>query len=233
MARAPCGLPATAAYATVPTPPQPFLAALLTLLGCGDRFADAAWRARLAALLTPGRRAWDARAQPARPLAVALATPWRLLPRLVLELGADDDQRAVLQQWCDERVQRATAGGAAAVGDLSAATAAFLLELWHIAAGARLPPGHAAGVRAQVATALDDPKLHCLPAEDRQHCWELCVGLHSVFAGFQAAAADGNAANSVRLAAQAALAGLLGVPSDELAVGPAGFHRRAQAEMHG
>lgn len=162
-----------------------------------------------------------------------LATPWSVLPRLVLELGADDDQRAVLQQWCDERVQRATAGGAAAVGDLSAATAAFLLELWQIAAGARLPPGHAAGVRAQVATALDDPKLHCLPAEERQHCWELCVGLHGIFAGFHAAAAGDSSGASMRLAAQAALAGLLGVPSDELAVGPAGFDRRAQGEMSG
>jgi hypothetical protein len=37
----------------------------------------------------------------------------------------------------------------------------------------------------------------------------------------------------MRLAAQAALAGLLGVPSDELAVGPAGFHRHAQEEMSG
>ncbi|MBM3961490.1 MAG: hypothetical protein FJ306_06265 [Planctomycetes bacterium] len=133
---------------------------------------------------------------------------------------------------CSSGATRACTRRPAAVGDLSAATAAFLLDLWQIAAGARLPPGHAAGVREQVAAALDDPKLHCLPAEDRQHCWELCVGLQGVFAGFQAAA-DGNAAHSVRLAAQAALAGLLGVPSDELAVGPAGFHRGAQKEMHG
>jgi hypothetical protein len=217
----------------VPRPQQPFLAALLTLLGCGDRFADAAWRTRLAGLLAPGRRERASPAQAARPLAVPLATPWSVLPRLVLELGADDDQRAVLEEWCDASVQRATAGGTAAVGDLSAATAAFLLELWQIAAGRRSPADHAAAVRAQVAAALDDPKLHCLPAEDRQHCWELCVGLHGIFAGFQAAAAGDSTGASMRLAAQAALAGLLGVPSDELAVGPAGFHRHAQEEMSG
>lgn len=211
----------------MPPPHQTVLAALLALLGCGDRHADAPWRRRLAAMLSMhGGRAAAGR-PPARAIDVALSAPWTVLPRLVAELAASDEEAATMAAWCADGVLRATGHSAPASGDLAAATAALLVRLWQIATGAPVDAGHAAAVRAQVAAVLDDPKVRHMPAEDLQVCWELCVGLEAVFAGFRAAASAGATAVSLQSAAHAALAGLLHAPGDAFALGEGGFHRVA------
>lgn len=211
----------------MPPPHQAVLAALLALLGCGDRHADAPWRRCLAALLSTHRGRAAAGRPPARAIDMALSAPWTKLPRLVAELAASDEETATMAAWCADGVLRATGHATPARGDLAAATAALLVRLWQIATGAPVEAGHAAAVRAQVAAVLDDRKVRHMPAEDLQGCWELCVGLEAVFAGLRAAASGGANAVSVQFAAHAALAGLLQAPGDAFALGDGGFHRVA------
>ena len=211
----------------MPRPRQAVLAALVALHGCGDRHADAPWRARLATLLTARNDGRGGRTPQARAVPVRLAQPWLVLPCLAAELADADGERAALAAWCAAGVRRATGRAVPVVGDLGAATAVLLVGLWQIATAARLPPERVAAVQAQVAEVLDYPKVRFMPAEDMQCCWELCVGLEAVFAGLLDAGNAGGDAASVRLAAHAALTGLLQATDRELAVGAHGFCRGA------
>lgn len=217
----------------MPKPHPAVLAALVALLGGQDRLADAPWRARLAAMLAPNADRRAGRRKPARAVAVCLASPWLELPYLVAELATGDDQRAALSAWCAAGVRRAASPSDPARGDLGAATAMLLVGMWQIATGSRATAAQVAAVQAQVAAALDAPKVRHMPAEDLQRCWELCVGLEAVFTGLHDAGRGPDDVASVRNAAHAVLAGLLRIPGDALGLGEGGFHRDAAAEQAG
>lgn len=212
----------------MPQPHQAFLAALLALLGADGSRSDAPWRDRLAGMLDERGPNRPDRPRSVPGLCVDLRRPWLLLPDLIEDLGTDDDQRAVLRHWCEVGVLLANGGAhdVPRVVDLGSATADFVVELWRLADASPLTPATSAAIRAQVLRALDYPAVFGMSATTKQRTWELCVGLRGFFVGFRNAAVDDEALLDVRLAARAALSGLLGANGDDLALGPHGLSRR-------